>query len=522
MNGALPRLMAAVALLTPVLFARAQSTDLLPAETRLVSSSGAPAPTEHDFSIAVAQDLIVTLTDLQVPAALSSATVVVTQAGTLVGSATLAPPATTATVKIAGAVGQYVLRVFGAPNASYSIGTFTACVAPQSGPSNCIQNASIAGNISTPSAAADPTVSTLSVDLQVVTGGTYTVTFADDNFPAALNVAPNLALFQGSSSIAGVPGGIQSGATVALNPGTYTLLAIAQADQAVKAGSYGIAITGPAGVAPLLNSTFPVGLLGAASLATNPTPQNLTVKVVDFAFPAALADARALVTAGATNLGTVSAAGGPLSFAAPTGPLQIWSFASAGTKAGTYEVDLTSSTASLRQAAFGVNNGNSLAFAFLTPALDAGVSYQATAADFLFPQALQGLQFAVAQSGAILDQAAAAGTVTFTPVSGPVALLVDATTPASGNGLFDVNVKKSAASSPLIFDKTQAASVSGLFDSQAIIVGGSGSFDATLTDLDFPGPFNDLALVVSSGEQFSAKYLAAGSSHSPRHRVPIS
>src|SRR5208337_1105760 len=154
------------------------------------------------------QDLVVTLTDLQVPAALSSATVVVTQGGSIVGDATFSSPATFATVPIPGAVGQYTLRVFGAPNASFSVGTFTACVAPQASPSNCIQNASLAGNISTPGAAANPALSTLSFNLTVATAGAYTVTFADDQFPAPLQGAPNLALFQGSQPIAL---GIQSG-----------------------------------------------------------------------------------------------------------------------------------------------------------------------------------------------------------------------------------------------------------------------------------------------------------------------
>ena len=507
------RLMVAVALLAPPFAARAQTVDPLPPETRLVSASGAAAATEDDFTIASAQDLIVTLTDSQVPAELSTATVVVTQAGTLVGSATLAPPATTASVKISGAVGQYVLRVIGAPNASYSFGTFTVCVAPQSSPANCLQNASIAGNITTPSAASDPTISTQSINLNVVTAGTYTISFADDKFPVALNLAPNLALFQGSQPVALA---IQNGTAVALNSGTYTLLAIAQADQTVKAGLYAIAITGPQSVAPLLNSTFPVGgLLAVTPQSTNPTSQSLTLKISDFGFPAQLASASALVTGGATNLGTASSVGGPSTFAAPAGPLLIWSYAAAGANAGTYEVDLNTSTASIVQAAYGVNSGTSLGFAFLTPALTAGVSYQASASDFQFPAPLSGLQVAVAQNGAILqigaDQTTAApSTVTFVPVAGPVILLVNATTPTSGNGLFDVNVQNAAASPTLVFDKTQAASINGLFDTQPIILGTAGDFNVTLTDLDFPAQLQDLALVVSSGGTILGKIFGGG------------
>lgn len=502
------RFVVAVALLAPVFGARSQTVEPLVPETRLVSAAGAAAATEDDFTIASAQDLIVTLTDSEVPAELASASVAVTQGGMLVGSATLSPPATSASLKIPGAVGQYVVRVFGAPNASYSFGTFTVCVAPQSSPANCLQSASIAGNITTPAAAADPTISTQSINLTVATAGTYTISFSDDKFPVALNLAPNLALFQGSQPVAL---SIQNGSGVALSPGTYTLLSIAQADQTVKAGLYAIAITGPPGVAPLLNSTFQVGgLLAVTPQATNPTAQSLILKITDFAFPAPLASASALVTQGAANLAAVTSVTGPATFSAPAGPVFIWSFAAAGANAGTYEVDLNTSTANLVQAAYGVSNGTSLGYAFLTPSLTAGVTYQANASDFQFPAPLQGLQFAIAQNGAILQPPAAAGTVTFVPSNGPVVLLANATTPGAGNGLFDVNVQNAAASPALVFDKTQAASVDGLFDTQPIILGTSGDFQVTLTDLLFPAQLQDLALVVSSGGTMIGKIFGGG------------
>jgi hypothetical protein len=507
----LPRWVPVVALLLPAIVARAQTADPLPAETRLVGLSSAPASTEENFSIAAAQDLTITLTDLQTPSALASASVVVTQAGAIVqiatgnAAATLAPPATSATVSIPGAMGQYTLRVFGTPNAAYSVGTFSVCVAPTSNPSNCIQNASLVGNISAQSAAADPTVSTLSVDLTVTTAGSYTVNFADDHYPVALNVAPDLALFQGSATVAL---GIQSGTVFSLNPGTYRLLAIARADQTAKAGLYGITISGPTGVAPLIDGTFPVGNLSAAAQRTNPIAQTLTLQVTDFAFPAALASASALVTAGGTLLGTASSGAAPASFAAPAVPLQIWSFGSPGTDAGTYEVDLNSNAANLLTAAFGIANGNSLSYAFVTPALSVG-SYQAAASDFGVPSALQGLTFAVAQNAAILQKSATAGSVNFTAAAGPVVLLVDATVPANGNGLFGVSVQAAGATS-LLFDKAQGVTTSGLFDSQLLNLGASADFDVKLTDLKYPAQFQDLALVVSQGSVVLGKAFGGG------------
>jgi hypothetical protein len=189
----------------------------------------------------------------------------------------------------------------------------------------------------------------------------------------------------------------------------------------------------------------------------------------------------------------------------------VWSFGTAGTSAGTYEVDLTSSpSVALLQTAVGVNNGSALAYAFVTPKPLAAGSYQATANDFEFPAALQGLQFAVAQSGTILAKASAAGTVNFTAAAGPAVLLVDATTPTNGNGMFDVNVETTGTAPQIVFDQTQGVSTSGVFTTQTINLGTSGNFDVTLTDLQFPAQFANLALVVSNNGAVLGKIYGGG------------
>lgn len=503
------RNLAGLTVLFPVL-AGAQQTDPLPPETQLVAVAGAPAATENTFTIATAENLTVTFTDFQTPAALASASVVVTQGAAIVGMATLAAPAKTATVSLPGAVGQYTLRVIGTPSASFGVGTYNVCVAPTATPAACIQSASFAGNITEQSAPASATVSSVVATLTVVTQDAYVFTYGDDQFPVALGTAPNLALFQGSTPIAvPVPA---SPATITLSPGVYQLFAIAQADSTAQAGLYGVTVTGPAGVAPLLSATYPVGLLRPATTVNSPTAQPLNLTVTDFAFPAALASGSALVTSGGSMLGTASAAGGAASVSAPAGSLQVWSYGAAGTGAGSYEVDLASASASLLQSAVGVNGGGGYAYAFVTPKALAAGSYQATGNDFQFPAALTSLQFAVAQNHTILKQSsgtgAAAGSVSFTAAAGPVVLLA-AATPASGsNGLFDVNVQTSADS--VVFDQIQPVSAVGGFTSQPITLGTSGNFNVTLTDLKFPAAFGTLALVGSSAGTVLGKIYGGG------------
>ena len=495
-----------VALMFPALAAHAQSTAPLPAETHLVGTTGAPAATEETFTIATTQDLVATLTDLQIPAALASASVVVTQGATIVGTTQLTSPATTATVSLPAAVGQYTLRVIGTPGAG-NVGTFTVCVAPKATPSACIQNASVSGNVTLQSSAADPTVSTNSSKLTVTTGGAYTFTYQDDAFPVALNVAPSLALFQGSTLVA-VPLPA-SPATINLQPGVYTLFSVAQADATLQAGLYGVTVTGPAGAAPLLDAAFPVGKLEDSSSATNPMAQALSMTVTDFGFPVALTTASAAVTAGGMVLGNATAGTGPVSVNAPAGTLSVWHYAAAGAGAGTYEVDLTSSTQSLLSVPFALSSGTSLAYAYVSPtALSAG-SYQATGSDFQFPAALQSLQFAVAQNATLLKTATAAGSVSFTASAAPVVLLVNATPSTGGNGMFDVNVQTTGATQQIVFDETQGASANGIFTTQTLTLP-AGSFDATLSDLQYPAQFASLGLLISNGGAVVGKIFGGG------------
>lgn len=506
----------------------AHAADPLPAETRLVAASNAPVtlygtPSNQpaSFSIANPEDLVVTLTDLKIPSALASAGVVVTQAGAIAGSALLAAPATTATVSLPAANGNYTLYVFGVPDSAASVGTFTACVAPKVNPSNCIQSASLSGNITSQSTAKDPTVSTLSTNLSVTTSGSYTFTFADLQFPAALSTAPSVVLSQGSTVI--FPPGqttnpaITSGTSLNLSAGTYTVFAIAQADQTIKSGLYGITISGPAGVAPLLNAAIPVGLSNVAASFNNPSAQSVTLKVTDYGFPGALASASALLTAGGTAVGTASAAGGAASFAAPAGTLQLWTYGNAGATAGTFSADVSAGSTDLYTAAQGIQAAtvpSTYAYAFVVPQPLLAGAYQATAADLQFPSQLSGVSFAVAQNGLIAKQSAAAGTVNFTAIAGTAILLVSAQAPsagsASGSGLFDVNLQTSGTSAQLVYDMTQRVGNATLFDSQTLTVGVNASFDVSLTDLKFPAQFSNLALVVSRGSEFLGKAYGGG------------
>jgi hypothetical protein len=519
------------------------ASDPLPATTQLVGSSSAAAPVQESFTIATAQDLVVTLTDLQVPAELVSAGVVVTQAGAIAGSGQLSAPATNASVSLPAASGLYTLYVFGVPSATYSVGTFSVCVAPKASPSNCIQTVTVpgvaqpevvsfSGNITAANSAKDPTVSTLSQQLTVTTAGSYTFNFGDLAFPIALNQAtspnPTLALFQGSTPI--IPSGqstpgLVSGTALNLSPGTYTLLAIAQADANVQQGLYAITIAGPSGTAPLFSAAVPVGLLSPGTTCYNPSSQSATLTVTDYVFPgpAALASASALVTSGGTAVGTANAAGGAQTLTVPAGNVTLWTYGSLGANAGTFSADLSAGGSDLCLTAQGVgpssgSSNTTYAYAFVAPAptvtVTSGVpvtsymplaagAYTATAADLQFPAQLSGLSFAVAQHDQVLQKSPTAATLNVSAAAGNVVVLASAVaSTSSASGLFDVNLQATGTSASLAFDKTQSvSSTPGLFNAQTITVADNASYEVSLTDLKFPAALDSLALVVSRGSQ---------------------
>jgi hypothetical protein len=489
------------------------AADPLPATTQVVAAATAAAPSQLTFSIPTSQDLVVTLTDLQIPSPLASAGIAIAQNGAIAASALLASPAVSATASLPAASGSYTMYVFGVPNAGFSVGTFTACVAPKANPASCIQSASLSGNITSQSTANDPTISTFSATLTVNTTDDFTFHNSDLKFPVMLQTAPTLALFQGSTVI---QTSIADGSVIPqLPPGTYQLLAIAQADATVKQGLYDVSVVGTATGPTSVDFTVPVGLMPAASTFINPTAQSVTLKVTDYAFPGALASASALLTRGATVVGSGTAAAGAATLMAPAGTISVWTYGAVGATAGTFSADVSTASADLFTTAQGAGPvGSTYAYAFVAPVTTAG-SYLVTAADLQFPAQLSGLSFTVAQNGLILQPASTGTAFTAALTAGPAVLLVSTQTPAaagtSGTGLIDVNLQSSGASGALVYDKTQIVNTAAsLLDTQQLTVTANGSLDAGLTDLKFPTQFDSLALVISQGATVLGKVFGGG------------
>jgi hypothetical protein len=492
-------------LIAVTLFARGAAGDVLVDQATMIGAASVAPPSEYTFTESTAQALTVTLTDLQTPAAFTSLQIAVTLGTTLVGSATLASGAQTATLSLPAATGTYTVNVIGAPDSTQGLGEFGVCIAPASGPANaCIAADSYSGNIQTPASAATTGMTPLVTSFtSTANGGTYKVTITDDQFPVALqSISGGITL--GSTPVFGpLTTGVNTVPAIAANT-TYELLIGATANATTLAGLYGIVITDPTG-AVVFSRSVAVGSLSTATYVTNPSAQSLQLSLTDFGYPAPLTSVGVAVTSAGTALTTITAPGSSPMFDAPAGPLQLWQYAHAGMQPGVYQVSLNAGTTALyssTQVAQLSNAATATSFAYIANLPSAG-AYTGTVTDFAFPGSLQTLEFTVAQNGTQLDVNGGA----FTAAAGPVVVLVDAQPQTGSIGLFSVTVGAGGAATPIL---DQVQEVGGVIASSTVTVGESGQFNLTLTDLAFPAQFSDLALVLSNGGQVLAKIYGGG------------
>lgn len=481
--------------------------DVLIDSTNLVGLPTVAAPSQFSFTATATEALTVTLTDFQTPAAFTNLQIAVSQDDTLVGSATV-DSSHSATVAISATAGSaYVLYVIGTPASTQGFGSFGACVTRNADPTprSCVPAYSFSSNLETPSAPSNTGISTLNTTFTATSTGTYQVTITDDAFPVALQMV-SATIFNGSTQIGGVLTG-GAATPVTLTGGvTYTLLVAAQAAANPQAGLYGVHITDPSGT-PVFDRTLPVGGLSASTIVPNPTSQPLTLTLNDLAYPAALGSLGAAVTSGGLPLGDLTAAGTLANIMAPAASLEVWQYATAGGGPGVYALSLTSSTNTLYSTTQVVNPGSAAAsgsFAFVVQ-LPVAATYDLSVSDFQFPGVLQSLSSTIAQNGVPLTVDSSGN---FMASAGLAVVLVDAQPPSSGSGIFAVTVQTTGSPAQILLDQTQP--VGGVFNTQVINYGNSGSFAVTLQDLGFPTNFQNLAVVLSQGSQVLGKIFGNG------------
>ncbi len=470
-------------------------------------TSGAP-PDERVLTVSQSATVEVDVTDLGFPAALSSLRVAVTQGATLVGT----PLTASGKITFAATAGStYQIRIVGRPDPAKYAGSVAVNVLRTSDQTSLMQ---YVASFQLPGIV--PGLSVVDESITIPQAGDYTFAIADHAFPAAFpSGALYAAVFYGSQPLGqALPGQplklTNLAASVTGSATQYKVTVVAQAAAPALSGLYGLTITGGPSANVVFDQSLPVGLIDKPQAITIPTAETVTLQVTDFAFPAPLTQVGAVLTAGGTRIGTPLIGTGSVTAAAGAGPLAVWRVAQAGAAGGSYLIALSNGATTLYSDARGVSaasptGANAYTFPFT---LQTAGAYTAQVTDFQFPSALQSLQFAVVQNGAVLQSANAAGAANFTGAAGSGAVLVIAQAVSGGTGLFGTQVLAAGTGGTAVVDATQA--VGSVFDSRDIVVLSGGAYDVTLTDAAWPASFQNLSLALTSGGQLVGKIFAGG------------
>jgi len=455
--------------------------------------SGGAEPVEKTLDITQSGAYQLTLTDLQLPAALTAVKLAVTRGTTVIGTAGTAAPNLSTVLSFDATPGTYVVRVVGAPAASAGSGTVGVKVTRASDAST-LQD--FVAAIAAPPAAVPENRAILDTTFTPTAAGKYEVVLSDLGLPQAL---PNLILSVtqvGGALLTTLPG---AGTTSFAGQAgvAYKIVALAESAPDVNAGLFGVRVRDSASGNVVLSRAVPVGRvrqLGAVVLTAGAHVLSLT----DFQFPAALSQVGAALSLDG-QLAALTLAPGAAPFVATAGEHLVYSVAAAassGTGSFGLEVRPASGAALFSSVqTTGGAAGATPAYSFVTDIATAG-AYRARLADFAFPARFTSVQLAVAQSGSLLGTLSAPGSLDITAAAGRLFLVVLAQPSTSSGGVLGVDVSPAAGGSAVI-EATQG--VGNLFQARKITASGNAGYRVTLTDVGFPHTFKELGAVVTRG-----------------------
>lgn len=478
-------------------------------------SSGA-APIERSFDISQTGAYQLTLTDLRVPAPLTSVKVAVTQGTTLLGTTTATPgtPSAAFNFDVASA-GTVVIRVVGKlPTASGSgnVGVRVTRVADAA----VVQD--FVSTLAAPAAPVDENRGIVDETFTAQAAGLYEVSLADLAIPQPLTGLILSVTRVGGGIVATLPNAGAMSTTFNVDAAAdYKVVAIGESAVPLNAGLFSVRVRDTGSGANVLSRTVTIGRvqqLGKVTLAAGAHTLTLT----DFQFPAGLSQVGAALSLDGQS-DVALGASGSAPFTAVAGEYTVYGFASTGTT-GNYGIEVKPSAgavafATVQTVSAPASGATPPAFSF-TVDISAAGSYRAHLTDFEFPGALTAMQLAVAQSGTVLGTLSTAGTLELPNVAiGKLFLFVLAQPTGASGGALGVDVVP-AAGGAAVFEATQG--VNALFKSRKVTAASAVTYRASLTDVEFPKKFADLAAVITRGTQKLGVVL--GSAHTDFDATP--
>jgi hypothetical protein len=457
-------------------------------DASLVATTSSAA--SREFSIVTSGRYELTLTDVRFPVELRSV-----QAAVTFGSQRVAALDATGKVQFDAVPGKYEVQVAGVALAAVGAGSFSVTISAV--PSGTVV-LDYSDTVTSPTPPPPAGQSTLQTRIEFTTSGAHRIAFTDLKFPAALANAA-LLLTRGGGDVARLNAADTTADFVA-SPGAYDLLIVAQAGSPALAGSFGVQIRESASGAVVFDRSSPVGTLGAGTPVTLASTGVYSFSIADLRFPVALQGLSAALVRGTEVLGSLSGPGSA-SLNATAGQALLYAMPSpaAPSTLGAMSVELLSGTSRVVSSIFLASPPATSGEASmqLTQFEATPASHRIAITDFDFPAPLADLQLGVFQYGGELGRRTGAGSIEVTPAAGPVSVLVAARpTGSSGSGLYGTQAVSSPANAR-VFETTQA--VGAGFERRVVNVPTAGSHDVTVTDLQFPRPFAQLAAAVTRG-----------------------
>jgi hypothetical protein len=246
---------------------------------------------------------VLTLTDFALPAALAQGAVAVMQGGTVLASAALSGGAPVATAGFSATAGDYAVLAYARPASTPGTGSYGVDLRPQGAASPSFGVVQTAGGTQSGATPA------YTFDIDVPSAGTYALRMADFQFPQGFTTL-DAAAVQGGAVVGTVnAAGTTGNANLALAAGKVTLLVAAQ-PTASDGGLFGIDVAPAAGGTAIYSATQGAGGAFREARVTLPAAANYTFQVADLGFPKPFTSLYAVITQGATKLGTAYGGGG--------------------------------------------------------------------------------------------------------------------------------------------------------------------------------------------------------------------
>jgi hypothetical protein len=375
------------------------------------------------FTVTTTGSYQVTLTDMQLPTALTTLTLaIVVQGGSLVtdpafGTTTGTPTATT-TVALQSGV-TYQIFAGGQAAGAVNAGLYGVNVSPAGGGGPPVYSHTI------------PVGAVTSVGTPALTAAGYTLTFTDLAFPTALSQGAAAVTLNGQSVAQLTATGTSSQFTATAVP--YQVFALGLPASGSQ-GSYTLSVQPVAGT-PVLNIaravSDPTTGVYAYSFDSTTTSQGYTLDLADFGYPASFASIQAAaVQSGALLPGTTNGStsnsvsgSGSLNITPAAGPVSLLVFAhpapaasSGAAGAGLFGIDLTETGAGAP--AFQTSQGVGQLFSVQTATVTTGGSYQVVVTDLGFPANFANLAVIVTRGTSKIGSIFGGGTLPFTATGG--------------------------------------------------------------------------------------------------------